>query len=147
MWTKSKSVVLSSVLVKVVFVAMIAALFFVPKFVHWYDKSLVGQPLFIWICAFMYAMMTVGFFALFTLNTLLTNIKRGDVFIHRNVTCLRVLAYYCLAAGGLFFAIGFYRPTLFIVAFAAVFLSLILRVVKNVFEAAVALREENDTVI
>lgn len=86
--------------------------------------------------------------ALLLLDRLLSNIMRGKVFTEGNVKALRIISWCCfaeafiLAAAALYFA-----PILFAVAVVTAFFGLILRVVKNVIEAAVALKAENDFTI
>jgi hypothetical protein len=86
--------------------------------------------------------------ALFLLDRLLTNIRQERVFTEENVKALRAISWCCfaeafiLAAAALYFA-----PILLAVSAAVAFFGLILRVVKNVIAAAVALKAENDFTI
>ncbi|MCH1981376.1 DUF2975 domain-containing protein [Ruminococcus sp. OA3] len=85
--------------------------------------------------------------ALILLYRLLGNIKRGDVFQQGNVRCLRGLSWCCLAAGLICLISTVYYLPFLALAVMAVFMSLILRVIKNVFAEALALKEENDYTI
>jgi hypothetical protein len=86
--------------------------------------------------------------ALLLLDRLLSNITKDKVFAEENVKALRIISWCCfaealiLAAAALYFA-----PILFAVAICAAFFGLIIRVVKNVVDAAVALKTENDFTI
>ena len=74
-------------------------------------------------------------------------IRRGEVFCPSNVARIRAVSWGCIAASVLFAAL---TPSFYLsgaVAFIAFFVGLCLRVVKNAFEEAVALKEENDFTI
>jgi hypothetical protein len=81
------------------------------------------------------------------LISLLDKIRKGEVFVAQNTANLRALSWCCFAVSVIFFAFGFVRSVSFLGSFAAMFMGLILRVVKNVFAKAVELREENDGTI
>lgn len=146
-WNNSKSVIVSSIVSKVTLVVLVAAAVGMPWIIGWYvarsDSGDIVVPLYI----FAYALVAVGVFADIKLMSLLANIKKSDVFIGQNVTNLRVLSYCCFAVALICFAFGFLRPVVFVLSFAAAFMGLILRVVKNVIARAVELREENDGTI
>jgi len=79
---------------------------------------------------------------------LLHHVLRGTIFTKRSVQLLRVISWASILTGflacPLFFI--FSREALF-VAFVALFLGVVLRVVKQVIEKATALKEENDATI
>ena len=85
--------------------------------------------------------------ALYMLIRLLRGILKNDVFVMRNVRYLRLISWCCYAVA-LITGIGclFYLP-LGIIAAAMLVVGTLLRVVKNVIHAAVALREENELTI
>ncbi len=84
---------------------------------------------------------------LYSLYRLLTNIKKNEFFIDKNVKCLRVVAWCCFIIALITFAGGmFYMPFLFISA-AGIFVGVLLSVLKNVMQSAVLLREDNDLTI
>ena len=76
---------------------------------------------------------------------LLLLVKRHLVFTDRAVSCLRTISWCCFLEAGLcaLSAILYFRIHLALF-FVAGFLGLVLRVVKNVIEEAVALKAEND---
>ena len=85
---------------------------------------------------------------------LLGNVRRGEVFTVSAVSKLRGISWCCFAEALLLIGggVGFYRifvlPRAFLViAFAAAFLGIVLRVVKNVIEEASAIKSENDYTI
>ena len=151
MQKKSISLFISIVLVKIVFVLIIVCCIAAPWLVRAYDGEYVlaaGQdsvytPLLVTLyCAAVPAMLLI-----IALDRLLANISRGDAFIKRNVMWLRIISYCCFAESVIFIYFGFLRHFAFLVVIAAAFFGLILRVIKNVFEQAIALREENDFTI
>ncbi len=79
---------------------------------------------------------------------LLRSIRRDAIFTHSSVTLLRVISWASILAGFLAFPLFFIfiREALFI-SFVALFLGVVLRVVKQVIEKATALKEENDATI
>lgn len=153
MWNQDKSLNLSILLVKILFGFIIVLAFCVPVMVHWYDTGfgrgigLVEGSVF-WplsICLWLAAIC--GEVCLYHLGKLLNNIKNDVVFKMENCQHLRVISWCCLLAAIPFGIFGFWRFVSFIVAAAAGFFGLILRVLKNVFVRAVELQEENDYTI
>ena len=57
------------------------------------------------------------------------------------------MSWCCLAAGLIFLVSSFYYPAFFALCAAAVFMALILRVIKNVFAQAEEIKKENDYTI
>ncbi|MDR2088357.1 MAG: DUF2975 domain-containing protein, partial [Clostridiales Family XIII bacterium] len=99
-----------------------------------------GESLFA-IPVLYYACCVPALAALLLLDRLLTNIKRGLVFTEGNVRALRAISWCCFAEAFILAAAALYcAPILVAVAVAVAFFGLILRVVKNVIDAAVALK-------
>ncbi len=88
-----------------------------------------------------------GFLCLLSLLKLLINLTKDKLFVKENVVLLSVLSYSCIFVGVEYFIFrkGFISMTL--ISFAALFFGLILTVIKNVFQKAIILREENDFTI
>ncbi|MBO5211436.1 MAG: DUF2975 domain-containing protein [Clostridia bacterium] len=84
---------------------------------------------------------------LYSLLKLLFNIKGGQVFINQNVTLLRVVSWCCIAIAIITFVGAFFYMPFGFVALAGGFVGIMLRVLKNVMQSAVELREENDLTI
>ena len=153
MWNQDKSLNLSILLVRVLFVLIIVLACCVPIMVNWYDiVSPEGTGLIrgsiVWplsICLYLSAIC--GEVCLFHLHKLLKNIKDGIVFKPENCTHLRYISWCCLLVALPFGIFGFWRFLSFFVAFAAGFFGLVLRVLKNVFVRAVEIQEENDYTI
>lgn len=150
MWNKDKSIILSSCIIKAVYVMIAACCVAAPLMVRYYDTFQLlqsGRSVFLPLLVTLYCVVPPALAALICLDQLLHNIKKGEMFVKKNVTLLRVISYCCFAAAVVFIYFATLKPFAFVVVFAAAFIGLILRVVKNCFEQAVALREENDFTI
>jgi predicted PurR-regulated permease PerM len=146
---RKKSVLLSKILCYVIFVFILACLILIPTAVDYYTEHIQTLPDNLRTAAIviLYASMPPAFIADCFLLRLINNIEKENVFIRANVKNLRYLAWCCFIVGVIYTFAGFYFTTAFVIAFAAYFFFLILHVVKNVFDAAVALKEENDYTI
>ena len=79
---------------------------------------------------------------------LLLLVKKRLVFTDGAVSCLRTISWCCfIEAALLLVTVRVFFPAHLAAAFVAGFLGLVLRVVKNVIEEAVALKAENDFTI
>ncbi len=153
MWNKTKSLQLSIILVRVLFVFIPILMCCVPVMVHWYDVNYSGGAGLLsgsvyWplsICLYLAAIC--GIVCLSALHRLLMNLKKEEVFVAVNCKHLRVISWCCILAAIPFGVFGIWRFLSFIVAVAAAFFGIILRVLKNVFDKAVELKEENDYTI
>ena len=89
-----------------------------------------------------------AFGALWHLDRLLRAVRREQVFTASNVRNLRIISWCCFAAGAILLIGAFIiNINLIILAVLAAFFGITIRVVKNLFEAAVALKDENDFTI
>ena len=150
MWNSIKSVQLSLICTKVVIVLLVVCAATLPMMMRIYiDYAMVPLELsdLYPFMAILYLCCVPAMIALICLHKLLTNIKREEVFVLKNVTFLRIISWCCfLAALILVFAFLFY----FVVGLMSVmlaFIGLILRVVKNVIEEAVFIKAENEFTI
>ena len=115
---------------------------------RWYfGNSPAAQSIHLAFRITIYCCAVPGFFLLLCLHRLLRNIRRERVFEKENVTLLRVISWLCIAVGVVTLVSGLYYTSFFLVAAAAAFCGLIVRVVKNVFEQAIAIKTENDYTI
>jgi hypothetical protein len=144
----NKSIVLSICLVKAVYAAIALCCVAAPFMVRYYDNAIVipesGKSIFAPLLITLYSIVPPALAAMICLDLLLGNIRKGQPFIEKNVKYLRVISYCAFAVAALFVYFATLRPFAFAIVFAAAFIGLILRVVKNCFEQAVAIREEND---
>jgi hypothetical protein len=148
MWTPGKSVTASSICTKIVILLVIGAAFAAPYLVKSYVAYTAKNPdIIVPLLATLYGCSVPGLVALFCLDRLLANIKKKDVFIDKNVKYLRVISWCSFAVSAILFLSGFYYLLFLLIAVAAAFFGLILRVVKNVIEQAVAIKNDNDLTI
>ena len=136
-------------------VVLAVGLFAFPAFFRWFyidyhhlnpENTLVMHNLRTVIGTF-YACAPFAAAALYMLIRLLRNILKDDVFILSNVRYLRYISWCCWAVALATGIAGVFYMPLAIIAAAMLVVGTLLRVVKNVVHAAVALREENDLTI
>lgn len=146
---KNISVKISLVIAILVLAALVAFAFVLPRLVDFYT-SLRGRADFltafdkITVKVMLYLILIPAFAADISLISLLRIVDRGEVFTVSSVKLLRFISYCCFAEVVLFTVISKYFILGIVVAFAALFLGIVLRVVKNVIEEAVAIKAEND---
>ena len=148
MTKEKRSIAITSALIKVAIVLCAAALFLMPYAAKMYEqisfqRDNVTVPLLITF----YVCDAFGFVILFVLNKLIKNIGSEKVFIDENVKLLKILSYCCFAIAVVTLIFARFRILVFVITFAAAFIGLILRVIKNCFTEAIRLREENDFTI
>jgi hypothetical protein len=147
MWTKSKSLLLSRIMIAIFLAVLSAGSAGLPWLLRWYagysgkDMDLIPVMASLWACA------VPAFVALIHLGNMLRGIAGGQVFTHENVRALRVISWCCFSVASVFAVFLFYYMLGLILAILAAFMGLILRVVKNVFEQAVEIKEENDLTV
>lgn len=147
-WTGKKSIYLSTVLVWVLLAVLVVCAVAAPfavRFFSWLISDERGTLTLIYGTT--YLSLAIGFVACFKLMSLLGNIRKEQVFIEANVSNLRWLSWLCFAVSLLYLVTGCFWPPALIIFFAAAFFGLLLRIIKNVFEAAIVLREENEGTI
>ena len=144
-WTKDKSILLSQVCVAV-FALLLAAL---DIGCYWAVGWFIGLRGMAWqtgaaLMVTIYLCSVFAWFLLFHLWKLLGNMKSGRVFVEENVRRLRAVSWCCVGAAVIcFVSCVYYLPFLF-VSVAAAFMALIVRIVKNVFQQANAMKSELD---
>ena len=95
-----------------------------------------------------YLCAVLAFGMLFSLYKFLRRIEAGQIFVPANVTALRRISWCCAGAAVLCLAAVFicYRPFA-VLAAAAGFMALLVRVLKNAFAQAVHMKDELDYTI
>ena len=147
-WTKDKSITLSFVCVAV-FAALLLALdgfcypltrwFINLRAMHWQQG--VGIMVTVYVCSVFACFILIG------LWRLLRHLRRGEVFVDENVRIMRTVSWCCAGAAVMcLVSTVWYVPFVF-VAIAAAFMALIVRIVKNVFQQAIAMKDELDLTI
>ena len=151
MWSKNKSIILSQVIIKVMDLGIVIACIIAPKLVELYDTRVMleaGLPsVYAPLLVTLYCCVPPALTALISLDLLLFNIQHGDMFVKKNVGLLRIISWCCFLGSAIFIYFSILRPFALTIVVVAAFLGIILRVVKNCFEEAVTLREENDFTI
>jgi hypothetical protein len=149
MWNDRKSIILSKLFVVIFFLLLVAAAVAAPWLIHGFMRYTrpevrANEPLF-FLTAYFGMLPTGALLAL--LYLLLRRVERGEVFLRRNVRCLRIISWCCFLGAGIAAVSAVYYLPWAAVAVAGVFMGLIVRVVKNVFARAVTLQEESDFTI
>lgn len=148
MTKEKRSIAITSVLIKIAIVLCTAALFLMPYAAKMYEQiSFQRDNVTVSLLITFYVCAAFGFVILFVLNKLIKNIGSEKVFIDENVKLLKILSYCCFAIAVVTLIFARFRILVFVITFAAAFIGLILRVIKNCFTEAIRLREENDFTI
>lgn len=150
MWNKDKSIILSQILIKICYVGVVVCTIIAPKLVELYDTKIGeqgGESLYTPLLTTLLCCVPPALIALVCLDVLLWNIQKNRAFIDQNVMLLRSISYCCFCVAVIFIYFSILRPFAFVIVFAAGFFGIILRVVKNCFQQAIAIREENDYTI
>ena len=134
-----------------VVMAVVAVLIFaLPALLHWYTGLLHyelprGDLIGIWISYSMCAGFI--FAALWNMEKLMRNILVQSVFIRENVRRVRRVQWCCGAVALICVAATLFALPALLIGAIMGFLCLVVSVVANVLDSAVALREENDLTI
>ena len=149
-----KRSVWASLIICFLFVGVLTvALFLMPWAVKWWFgvyRGWSGEVLRGIFRAFMwcfYPCAAFAYVALYSLIRLLLNIKGKEVFVAQNVTYLRRVSWCCFAVSAITLVGSVQYFPFLVVAVAAAFVGLMLRVVKNVMQNAVEIQNENELTI
>ena len=149
MWDHQKSIKLSKfgvvLFVVLIFAGAVSAPWMIKYVVSISVGDLEGKELFFYLT--LYGGCVPALIMLYDLYQVLVKIDRGDIFVTENVTRLRRISWCCLLGGALCLISMLYYLPFGVVAFAAAFVGMIVRVVKNVMAEAVVLKEEADYTI
>ncbi len=146
-WNKDKSVILSRVCI-IVFALLLAAtdigaywlvLWFI-RISHALGGLRDGYLLLLTV----YSCSVFAWILLVNLWNLLTNIRQGKLFENTSVKCLRRTAWCCAGVCGICLLSTIYYTPLILISISAGFIALIVRIVKNVFEQAISMKNELD---
>ena len=144
--SKNASVTLSLICCGIGFLGLVAMGLFLPVYLPSHG-GLYGETLPVGLVALAYIYLIPVAVADGFLVKLLLLVKKRQVFTDRAVSCLRTISWCCFIEAGLLLLGVIYYYVVPILAFIVFFLGLVLRVVKNVIEEAVALKAENDFTI
>ncbi|NMA25538.1 MAG: DUF2975 domain-containing protein [Clostridiales bacterium] len=147
MWNDKKSIVLSRICVIVFMILLAASAVFAPWLVARTFSYTVKEGWDKWFLVTIYAGCIPAALLLVSLYCLLRRIELGGVFIQKNVDALRHISWYCFTGAAISAVSALYYLPWIMVAVAAAFVALIVRVVKNVFARAVSLQDDVDHTI
>ena len=101
-----------------------------------------------------YAVVPAGYAALICLDKILINIKRDVVFDESNVRLMNKITWCCLFASFVGFVsyviiAAMYKSieTVILLALGEAFMALVVRVVRDVMQKAIEIKEDNDLVV
>lgn len=154
MWNKDYSITMTSYCTKIFLIILLLATFTGPFLIEtfissreWQNIYPVSTHLKSTLLISMYACILPAFSILFALNNIISCIQRDQIFTKNNVKKLRLISWNCIIIGIICFIAAFFYLPFIIVSIAAAFIALIVRVIKNTFEQARALKIENDYTI
>lgn len=148
MWNNSKSLGLTVFCVKAALGLWVVFAFGAPMLVERYILwSHLDQGLVKLFLVTIYLSYLPIFLILLTLNRLLRNLKKGEVFVGDNVTALRMISWSCFFGAVILLGTGFYHWGFILIAGMVGFFGLLMRVIKNILAEALALKNENDYTI
>ena len=148
-WSHKNSMRLSRVMVILFGVALVLLDLFAQDVTIFLSGRLLGQTGIglgegLVFMVTLYVCSLSGYVLLYSLYRLLGNLEGGQVFIPKNIAYLRRSSWCCvMVAVVCVVGIPTY-PSFAIVTVAAGFMALIIRIIKNVFEQAILMKDELD---
>ena len=149
MWNKENSLTLSKVCTILFAVGLIAVMCTAPILIKWAIgiSATLQLSVYPYLLATIYTGSLPATFLLWFLFKLLRNLSNEIVFEQQNVRLLRSISWCCVCGAIICFISTFYYVAWVIVGIAAAFVALIVRIIKNIFAYAIAIKEENDLTI
>ncbi|MFC0179829.1 DUF2975 domain-containing protein [Thorsellia kenyensis] len=148
-WTQKHSIKLTQWVIKFTSIAILFIFSSAP-----FSESLLAEKIssdvhviFSFILMTLYSGGILGLLLMYFLLKLLKNILNNQVFIGDNIHYLRVISWICFLGGLIGLISTFYWILWLPVSFMAIFIGLIIRVIKNILAAAITIKEENDYTI
>lgn len=151
MWNFKRSITLSIAVSFIIGALLAFCAFALPGLITWYFEAAhsINAPVKLYktVLTCFYICLPFAFVALFSLLKILFAVNRQEIFTNANIQRLRILSWCCFAVAVITLVCGWFYYPLLLVAAAAGFIGLILRVIKNIMYSAKILREENDLTI
>ena len=146
MWNKEMSVLLSKGLIILTLVMAVSSVGWFSQCIGMIEEYYYRPFGHVGSCVLGFTVIAFCCALLVFLFMLLNNISKKKIFVPENVKNLRIISGCCFAVTTLLAVWGIltFLEIIFLAAFITGFIGLILRVVKNVFEEAVCIKEEND---
>lgn len=151
MWNFKKSIVLSISVCFIIGGLLAFCAFALPNLITWYFLAAHSMPVpamfYKTVLTCFYICLPFAFIALISLLKILFSVNKEEIFTDSNIKGLRILSWCCFAVAFITLIGGWFYYPLWLIAAAAGFIGLILRVVKNIMYSAKKIREENDLTI
>ncbi|MDD6799255.1 MAG: DUF2975 domain-containing protein [Firmicutes bacterium] len=141
------SAVITLIMAALLFIMLVAAVFMMPWLVKFFYRGIESYEYYRQMLVLLYCTLIPAFAADAALFMLLININLGKVFCSSNIVLIAVISWSCYVECPLFILMGAHFRFAYLVAFACAFMGTVVRVVKNAFEEAVVLKDENDYTI
>ena len=147
-WTKDRSILLSRLCVLAFALALLVLDAGCPWIVDWVARTRMwefrnGR----WMMLSIYSGSILAWLCLWQLWRLLGSIRQGRVFDAENVRRMRIISWCCAGAAAISLLSALYYLPFGFVAVAAGFMALIVRIVKNAFQQAIAMKDELDLTV
>ena len=155
LWNSKKSIILTKFCILALMVISVIMMFcgryLISRFLSMTGgaKINISNEFSFYIITFIsYILGIIALLTLFCMLKFIVNLENDLVFVPQNIKWLRFISYGCLSAGSLLIITTVIYHKLYIVlSLAALFMMLIVRVIKNAFEQAVKMKEELDLTI
>lgn len=147
MQRKNRSLTLSIAFTTMFAIALTILTLFAPWIVEFLCVLFHRDHLIKFLTVVTYLAVPAGWGAIILLYKILINVERENVFDESNVKYLTTLSWLCIYVGVLS-AFSSLKFIMFIlVSISALFIGLIVRVVRNIIEEAISLKEDSDLTI
>lgn len=147
MKSQNKSVYLSIAFTTLFALAMTFLTFSIPWLVPFLCRIMERETLVSFMTVVAYLSLPAGWGAVWLLYELLFNVKKKHIFIDENVKYLRILSKLCFYVGCVSAVAMFQYLGFLFVSIAAFFIGLMVRVVRNIIQEAIDIKEENDMTV
>ncbi len=146
MWNKKQSIILSKV-ATISFVVVILLIFiFAPAnvntLINGSQSAVRGSEAYLLMTTYSGGVIVLILF--YYLYALLNQIGKGNVFEAKNIAYLRRISWLCYLGGAIALISASYWIVWIPIAFISCFIGLIVRVIKNILDEALTIKEEND---
>ncbi|MBE7004534.1 MAG: DUF2975 domain-containing protein [Ruminococcaceae bacterium] len=147
-WTRDKSIMLSQACVAVFALCLLALDVGAYRISAWYVQIRLAHRQFgTLLTASIYCGSVFAWVCLYQLWRLLGNIRRGELFVPANVRCMRIVSWCCVGGAAVCAVSALYCFPFLFITVAAGFMALVVRIVKNAFEQAIAMKDELDLTV
>ena len=147
-WNKDKSVRLTTVFTVLLAAALLAADILGFLWMPWFiSVSAIDPGHLPLLSATIYTGSVFAWICLYSMLKLLRAIRGGDVFTADNARLLRIISWCCAGACLVFLASSLYYPPFIVIATAAGFMMMIVRIVKNSIQQATGMKTELDLTV